>query len=115
MKTLLTAALIALTLPAFAADAPAGKVLTDQGKVFSHNHGSVVRNTLKNGEKIDKHNHEGEDIVFNVMSGKITVILNDSEKHELQAGDTLLFNGKNFIAAEAGADDTTVVITLVKE
>ncbi|MFC2753620.1 MAG: cupin domain-containing protein [Cardiobacterium sp.] len=115
MKTLLTAALIALTLPAFAADAPAGKVLTDQGKVFSNNHGAVVRKTLKNGEKIDKHNHEGEDIVFSVMSGKITVILNDSEKHELQAGDTLLFNGKNFIAAEAGADDTTVVITLVKE
>ena len=53
MKTLLTAALIALTLPAFAADAPAGKVLTDQGKVFSNNHGAVVRKTLKNGEKID--------------------------------------------------------------
>lgn len=114
MKTLLTAALIALTLPAFAADAPAGKVLTDQGKVFSNNHGAVVRKTLKNGEKIDKHNHEGEDIVFNVMSGKITVTLNDGEVHELNAGDTLVFNGKNYISAVAGAD-TVVVITLVKE
>ena len=115
MKTLLTAALIALAIPAFAADAPAGKVLSEEGKVFSNANGTVVRKALKSGEKIDRHNHEGEDIVFNVMSGKITVILNDSEKHELQAGDTLLFNGKNFIAAEAGADDTTVVITLVKE
>ena len=114
MKTLLTAALIALTLPAFAADAPAGKVLTDQGKVFSNNHGAVVRKTLKNGEKIDKHNHEGEDIVFSVMSGKITVTLNDGEVHELNAGDTLVFNGKHYIAAVAGAD-TVVVITLVKE
>ena len=114
MKTLLTAALIALTLPAFAADAPAGKVLTDQGKVFSNNHGAVVRKTLKNGEKIDKHNHEGEDIVFSVMSGKITVTLDDGEVHELNAGDTLVFNGKHYIAAVAGAD-TVVVITLVKE
>ena len=114
MKTLLTAALIALTLPAFAADEPAGKVLTDQGKVFSNNHGAVVRKTLKNGEKIDKHNHEGEDIIFNVMSGKITVTLNDGEVHELNAGDTLVFNGKNYISAVAGAD-TVVVITLVKE
>ena len=48
------------------------------------------------------------------MSGKITVTLNDTEKHELKAGDTLVFNGKNFIAAEA-SEDTLVVITLVKE
>ena len=114
MKTLLTAALIALALPAFAADEPAGKVLAEEGKVFSNNHGAVVRKALKSGEKIDKHNHEGEDIIFNVMSGKITVTLNDTEKHELKAGDTLVFNGKNFIAAEAG-EDTLVVITLVKE
>ena len=95
MKTLLTAALIALAVPAFAADAPVGKA-------------------LKSGEKIDRHNHEGEDIIFNVMSGKITVTLNDGEVHELNAGDTLVFNGKNYISAVAGAD-TVVVITLVKE
>ena len=34
--------------------------------------------------------------------------------HELKAGDTLVFNGKNFIAGEA-TDDALVVITLVKE
>ena len=108
MKTLLTAALIALTLPAFAADAPAGKVLTDQGKVFSNNHGAVVRKTLKNGEKIDKHNHEGEDIIFNVMSGKITVILNDSEKHELQAGDFFLLTAGSQHTIYAGEGDSAI-------
>ena len=49
-----------------------------------------------------------------LLEGRCTIEVN-GKKHELQAGDTLLFNGKNFIAAEAGADDTTVVITLVKE
>ena len=111
MKTLLTAALIALAVPAFAADAPAGKVLSEEGKVFHNTNGTVVRKALKSGEKIDR---EGEDIIFNVMSGKITVTLNDGEVHELNAGDTLVFNGKNYISAVAGAD-TVVVITLVKE
>ena len=114
MKTLLTAALIALAVPAFAADAPVGKVLSEEGKVFHNTNGTVVRKALKSGEKIDRHNHEGEDIIFNVMSGKITVTLNDGEVHELNAGDTLAFNGKNYISAVAGAD-TVVVITLVKE
>jgi len=114
MKTLLTAALIALAVPAFAADAPVGKVLSEEGKVFHNTNGTVVRKALKSGEKIDRHNHEGEDIIFNVMSGKITVTLNDGEVHELNAGDTLVFNGKNFIAGEA-IDDTLVVITLIKE
>ena len=113
-KTLLTAALIALAVPAFAADAPVGKVLSEEGKVFHNTNGTVVRKALKSGEKIDRHNHEGEDIIFNVMSGKITVTLNDGEVHELNAGDTLVFNGKNYISAVAGAD-TVVVITLVKE
>ena len=114
MKTLLTAALIALAVPAFAADAPVGKVLSEEGKVFYNTNGTVVRKALKSEEKIDRHNHEGEDIIFNVMSGKITVTLNDGEVHELNAGDTLAFNGKNYISAVAGAD-TVVVITLVKE
>ena len=91
-----------------------GKVLNEEGKVFHNTNGTVVRKALKSGEKIDRHNHEGEDIIFNVMSGKITVTLNDGEVHELNAGDTLVFNGKNYISAVAGAD-TVVVITLVKE
>ena len=114
MKTLLTAALIALAVPAFAADAPVGKVLSEEGKVFHNTNGTVVRKALKSGEKIDRHNHEGEDIIFNVMQGAIKVTLNDSEVHELKAGDTLVFNGKNFIAGEA-TDDALVVITLIKE
>ena len=48
------------------------------------------------------------------MQGAIKVTLNDSEVHELKAGDTLVFNGKNFIAGEA-TDDALVVITLIKE
>ena len=112
-KVLIATAIAALVLPGFAAD-PVGKVLADEGKVFENGHGKVVRKALKKGEKIDKHNHEGEDIIFNVMSGKITVTLNDGEVHELNAGDTLVFNGKNYISAVAGVD-TVVVIILVKE
>ena len=112
-KVLIATAIAALVLPGFAAD-PVGKVLADEGKVFENGHGKVVRKALKKGEKIDKHNHEGEDIIFNVMQGAIKVTLNDSEVYELKAGDTLVFNGKNFIAGEA-TDDALVVITLVKE
>lgn len=114
MKKVLTAtALATLVLPGFAAE-PAGKVLAGEGKVFANSHGKVVRKALKKGEKIDRHNHEGEDIIFNVMQGAIKITLNGSEVHELKAGDTLVFNGKNFIAGEA-TDDTLVVITLVQE
>ena len=112
-KVLIATAIAALTLPGLAAE-PVGKVLADEGKVFKNSHGTVVRKALKKGEKIDRHNHEGEDIIFNVMQGAIKVTLNDSEVHELKAGDTLVFNGKSFIAGEA-TDDTLVVITLVKE
>ena len=51
MKILMSAALLAFTLPALAADTPAGKVLAEEGKVFSNNHGAVVRKALKSGEK----------------------------------------------------------------
>ena len=112
-KVLIATAIAALTLPGLAAE-PVGKVLAGEGKVFKNSHGTVVRKALKKGEKIDRHNHEGEDIIFNVMQGAIKITLNDSEVHELKAGDTLVFNGKNFIAGEA-IDDTLVVITLIKE
>ena len=88
-KVLIATAFVALALPGFAAE-PAGKVLADEGKVFANHHGTVVRKALKKGEKIDKHNHEGEDIIFNVMQGAIKITLNDSEEHELKAGDTLV-------------------------
>ena len=102
-KVLIATAIAALVLPGFAAD-PVGKVLADEGKVFENGHGKVVRKALK----------KGENIIFNVMQGAIKVTLNDSEVHELKVGDTLVFNGKNFIAGEA-TDDALIVITLVKE
>ena len=50
MKTLLTAALIALAVPAFAADAPAGKVLSEEGKVFHNTNGTVAQSAEKRRE-----------------------------------------------------------------
>ncbi|MDO4643572.1 MAG: cupin domain-containing protein [Cardiobacteriaceae bacterium] len=113
MKKLLCAALIATILPALSGDM-AGKILNETGKVFTNEHGTVVRKRLKAGENIKRHNHEGDDVIFCVTQGQIRVTLNDSEEHLLKDGDVIQFNGKNYISAEA-VNDTKVVITLIKE
>ena len=97
-----------------AGEANVGQVIDGTGKIFANDHGMVVRKVLKAGENIERHNHEGEEIFFAVMSGAITVTLNDHEQHELKAGDVLRFNGKNFISAKANSD-TVVVVNLFKE
>lgn len=92
----------------------AGEVVVAEGKIFKSDHGMVVRKVLKAGEKIPSHNHKGEEIFFAVMTGKIKVFLNETETHDLKAGDVLKFNGENFISADA-LEDTSVLISLIKE
>ena len=73
-----------------------GSILSGEGKVFANGHGSVERVILKKGGKIERHNHPGKDVLVCVLRGNLNVVLDDSEKHALHAGDTLVFAGKHF-------------------
>lgn len=75
---------------------------------FANGHGSVERVILRKGGKIERHNHPGKDVLVCVLRGNLNVVLDDSEKHALHAGDTLVFAGKHFFVAEA-ADDVLII------
>ena len=93
----------------------AGKILTATGHgVFKNNVAEVVRVIKPAGDKIKSHNHPGEEIFFTVLKGKVKVYLNEKEVHEVPAGETLQFNGKNYISADI-LEDATIMVVLVKE
>lgn len=74
---------------------------------------TVVKKALKKGEQLKRHNHEGDSVIFTVLSGKMNVVLNDNEKHEINVGQVLNFDGKYFIQGEA-AEDSVIMVTLVE-
>lgn len=93
----------------------AGKILTATGHgVFKNQSAEVVRIIKPAGDKIKSHNHPGEEIFFTVLKGKVNVFLNEKEQHTVNAGETLEFNGKNFISADI-VEDATIMVVLVKE
>ncbi|WP_233118699.1 hypothetical protein [Aggregatibacter actinomycetemcomitans] len=49
-----------------------------------------------------------------VLNGKISVLLDDTEKHDISVGQVLNFGGKHFIQGEA-MEDTVILVTLVGE
>ena len=97
-----------VTTRSFVMTTSIGSVLSGEGKVFANGHGSVERVILRKGGKIERHNHPGKDVLVCVLRGNLNVVLDDSEKHALHAGDTLVFAGKHFFVAEA-ADDVLII------
>lgn len=102
-----------LSASAFADNA--GTIIVDAGKHLKNEHGKVVHKQLKKGNKIPKHAHKNDEVMFfAVLEGKIAVVLNDSATYELNAGDVLKFHGSDEISAEA-LDETRVLVTFIKE
>lgn len=91
-----------------------GEVKNEAGLIFSHNNFKVVKKVIEKGEKIPSHNHETEIIVFSVLKGKMEIFLNETEKHILEPGDILKFDGVNFINGNA-FEDSEINITLIKK
>ena len=91
-----------------------GNVKNDAGLLFTGENFKLVKKILKKDEKIAKHNHENEEIIFIVLKGKMEMFLNETEKHVLVPGDILHFDGRNFINGSA-LEDSEVSVTLVKK
>ena len=91
-----------------------GNVKNEAGLLFNKGNFKLVKKILKKDEKIAKHNHEDEEIVFTVLKGKMEMYLNETEKHVLVPGDILHFDGVNFINGGA-LEDSEVSVTLIKK
>lgn len=84
------------------------------GKIFNEDKFTVVKKSLAEGEKIEKHNHPNEIVLFIVVKGCLKIILGNNEEHTLEPGEILKFDGDNFICAEAPVDSEAFV-TLIKK
>ncbi|MDO5725843.1 MAG: cupin domain-containing protein [Tissierellia bacterium] len=89
-----------------------GKELKDLGVLVEENGFMLVKKAVSEGEEIPKHNHPGNNIFFTVVKGKIEITLNDEEKHMMEPGKVLNFNGENYIQGLA-KEDTEIFIYLI--
>ena len=112
MKKVLLASLLSFGIASIA-QADIGVVKDSFGKIMQTEQFTVVKKALKKGEQLKRHNHEGDSVIFPVLSGKMNVVLNDNEKHEINVGQVLNFDGKYFIQGEA-AEDSVIMVTLVE-
>ena len=112
MKKALLASLLSVGITSIA-QADIGVVKDGFGKIMQTEQFTVVKKALKKGEQLKRHNHEGNSVIFTVLSGKMNVVLNDSEKHEINMGQVLNFDGKYFIQGES-AEDSIIMVTLVE-
>lgn len=112
MKKALLASLLSVGIASIA-QADIGVVKDGFGKIMQTEQFTVVKKALKKGEQLKRHNHEGNSVIFTVLSGKMNVVLNDSEKHEINMGQVLNFDGKYFIQGES-AEDSIIMVTLVE-
>ena len=94
--------------------APLGEVSSENGKIFNGENYMVVKKDMRKGEQIKPHNHPGfKTLIFAVGKGSFDVMLNQTEKHIVQAGSVLRFGGDVVIGAVA-TEDADVEITLIK-
>ncbi|QSH95055.1 cupin domain-containing protein [Treponema phagedenis] len=90
------------------------KIGNTDGLVFEEKKFLVARKTWKKGDTIPKHNHEGMDVIFSVIKGKVSAHINEAETHELTSGMLMYFDGKNYISGEI-LEDTMVHIVQIKQ
>ncbi len=91
-----------------------GEVKKEAGLAFSHDNFKVVKKVVGKDEKIPSHNHEAEIMIFSVLKGKMEIFLNGTEKHVLEPGDILKFDGVNFFNGTA-LESSEINITLIKK
>lgn len=92
-----------------------GRELKDFGRVYDGKELMVVHHGLKRGDKIQPHNHVGQLIFFTVVEGELEVFLNGEERHLMQPGAVLHFDGENTISANALADSQVFVYLINKQ
>ncbi|SDN10389.1 Cupin domain-containing protein [Halogranum gelatinilyticum] len=69
----------------------------------------TVRLKLAAGEGVATHRHPGTTVLFHVVSGALTLTLDD-ETYDLDAGDIVRFDGEREVSPEAVDDSVAVVV-----
>lgn len=90
------------------------EIKTEAGKIYQGKQCFVVKKIMNAGEKIPRHNHAGQDILFTVLKGKVAVQFNDQPFHTATPGDIIHFDGKNFISADI-IEDAEIQVTLINQ
>lgn len=91
-----------------------GKQYQEAGVLIKQPGWMVVKKIIAQGGKIEKHNHPGAQILFTVLKGRALVLLDESEKHELQPGIIMNFHGDHSISADI-LEDSEIQITIIKD
>jgi len=76
---------------------------------FPEGEPDVVRLALDAGESIPPHTHPKRRIVFHLLSGALTLTIDD-ETHHLDAGDVVRFDGRSDVSPEATADSEALLV-----
>lgn len=91
-----------------------GQVGNNDGLLFETGKYKVAKKIRKAGQVIDTHKHPSCQIVFSIISGQVEVVLAQTEKHQLQTGDILHFDGANSISATMLTDAQIQVVLIEK-
>lgn len=81
-----------------------GKTLTETGMLVNNRELQLVHLKLRAGERVEPHDHKGQDVYFTVVGGEVIVSLNGEEKHRLRPGAILTFEGEASVGVEAQVD-----------
>lgn len=82
---------------------------TPHAELFERDQPRAVRLELEAGEGVPAHRHPGTDIVLHLLSGRLTLSLDD-ERYDLTAGELLQFSGEHEIEPRATEDSTAVIV-----
>lgn len=89
------------------------KVYYEVGLLADESAFKLVKKEGKKGDKIPKHNHPDENILFTVVKGLVEVFI-EEERFELSPGKVLSFDGNNYIHANF-IEDGAFFVTLIKK
>lgn len=72
----------------------------------------LVHLHLSKGERVQPHDHKGQEVFFTLIRGEVRISLEDEEQHTLSPGNVLHFAGEVRIGVEA-LDDSEFFVYLI--
>ncbi|WP_052122443.1 cupin domain-containing protein [Chelonobacter oris] len=92
----------------------AGSEIRGEGKIVDEPNVVIYQNTLAKNARIERHNYPDSQalLFFTVTKGKVSVLLNDSERHEIETGTLLRYRGSDFVQSTA-QEDSVILVTII--
>ncbi len=84
------------------------------GVVLVKENVKLIKKAGKKGDLIGKHNHEGCEVLFTVVKGRVDVRINDDEMYIAVPGSVVSFEGSHYLSATL-LEDSEIFITLIKK